>query len=150
MGWDRKIYFGPAKIASENHRIFKWNFSRRNKHDTFWHVILWRFYLTGDMTNLYPFIKGWLEYPFSKLFSANVSLWNQYKYNAFNIFSCRILIISYKILMITGISNVNKWINHIWNIMLKRHSILPTRTSLFIWSAGKIESVQEFKFKLFE
>ena len=57
------------------------------------------------MTNLYPFIQGWLEWPFSELFSANASLWNQYKYIAFNIFSCRILIISYKILIITGISN---------------------------------------------
>ena len=57
------------------------------------------------MTNLYPFIQGWLEWPFIELFSANISLWNQYKYIAFNIFSCRILIISYKILIITGISN---------------------------------------------
>ena len=44
----------------------------------------------------------------------------------------------------------NKLINHIWNIMLKRHNILPTRTSFFISSPGKIESVQEFKIKLFE
>ena len=64
-----------------------------------------RFYLTGDMTNLYPFIQGWLEWPFSELFSANVSLWNQYKYIAFNIFTCRILIILYKILIIAGISS---------------------------------------------
>ena len=33
-----------------------------------------RFYLTGDMTNLCPFIQGLLEWPFSELFSANVSL----------------------------------------------------------------------------
>ena len=64
-----------------------------------------RFYLTRDMTNLYPFIQALLEWPFSELISADVSLWNQYKYIAFNIFSCRILIISYKILIITGISN---------------------------------------------
>ena len=64
-----------------------------------------RFYLTEDMTNLYPFIQGSLEWPFSKLISADVSLWNQYKYIAFNIFSCRILIVSYKMLIITGISN---------------------------------------------
>ena len=44
----------------------------------------------------------------------------------------------------------NKLINHIWNIMLKRHNILPTRTSFFISSAGKIESVKELKMKLFE
>ena len=64
-----------------------------------------RFYLTGDMMNLYPFIQGWLEWPFSELFSANVSLWNQCKYIAFNIFSFRILIMLYKILIIIGISN---------------------------------------------
>ena len=44
----------------------------------------------------------------------------------------------------------NKCINHMWNIMSKRHKILPTRTRFFISSAGKIESVQEFKIKLFE
>ena len=69
------------------------------------------------MTNLYSFIQSSLEWPFSELFSANVSLWNQYKYIAFNIFTCRILIILYKILIITGISNgEKKCINHIWNI----------------------------------
>ena len=57
------------------------------------------------MTNLYPFIQVSLEWPFSELFSANVSLWNQYKYIVFNIFSCRILIVSCKMLIITGISN---------------------------------------------
>ena len=57
------------------------------------------------MTNLYPFIQHWLEWPFSPLLSADVSSWNQYKYIAFNISSCRILIISYKMLIITGISN---------------------------------------------
>ena len=61
--------------------------------------------MTGDITNLYPFIQGSLEWPFSELFSTNVSLWNHYKYIVFNIFSCRILIISYKMLIITGISN---------------------------------------------
>ena len=43
-----------------------------------------------------------------------------------------------------------KLVNHIWNIMPKRHNILPTRNSFFISSAGKIQSVQEFKIKLFE
>ena len=62
------------------------------------------FYLTGDMTNHYPFIQGLLEWPFRELFSANVSLWSQYSYIAFNFCSCRILIISYKTLIITGIS----------------------------------------------
>ena len=64
-----------------------------------------RVYLTGDMTNFYPFIQGSLEWPFSELFTANVSLWNQYKYIAFNIFLCKTLIISYKMLIITGICN---------------------------------------------
>ena len=36
---------------------------------------------------------------------ANVWLWNKCKHIAFNIFSCRILIISYKMLIITGTSN---------------------------------------------
>ena len=57
------------------------------------------------MANLYPFIQVSLEWPFSELFSANVSLWNQHKYIAFNIFTCRILIILYKILIIIGISD---------------------------------------------
>ena len=60
------------------------------------------------MTNPYPHIQGSLEWPFSELFSANVSLWNQYKYIAFKIFSCRILIVSHKMLIITGISNEKK------------------------------------------
>ena len=64
-----------------------------------------RFYLAGDLTNLYSFIQGSLEWPFSELFSSDVLLWNQYKYIAFNIFTCRILIISFKMLIITGISN---------------------------------------------
>ena len=107
--------------------------------------------LTGDMMNLYTCIQRLLEWPFSELFSPNESLWNQYKYIAFNIFSCRILIILYKMLVITAISNEkNKWINHIWNIMLKRHNTLPTRTTFFISSAGKSKIVQEFKLKLFE
>ena len=43
-----------------------------------------------------------------------------------------------------------KLINHVWNIILKRHNLLLTITSFFISSAGKIESVQKFKIKLFE
>ena len=68
-------------------------------------VLAKRFYLTGDMMYLYPFIQGSLESPFKGLFSADASLCNQYKYIAFNIFSWRILIISYKMLIITGISD---------------------------------------------
>ena len=57
------------------------------------------------MMDLCPFVQGLLEWPFSELFTANVSLRNQYKYIAFNIFSCKILIILYKMLTITGICN---------------------------------------------
>ena len=56
------------------------------------------------MANLDLFINGSLKWLFRELFSANVSLWNQYKYVAFNIFSRRILIISYEI------SNENKYL----------------------------------------
>ena len=34
--------------------------------------------------------------------------------------------------------------------MSKRYTTLPTRTRFFILSAGKSESVQEFKIKLFK
>ena len=79
-------------------------FSSRYSDAKFW-VGTRRFYLTGDMKNLSPFIQASLEWPFSELFSGNVSLWNQCKFIAFNIFSCRISMISYKMLIITGISN---------------------------------------------
>ena len=57
------------------------------------------------MTNLCPFIQGSLEWPFSELFNANVSFRDQCKYIAFNIFSCKTLIISNKTLIIRKISN---------------------------------------------
>ena len=101
------------------------------------------FCLGTYMTNLYPFIQGWLKWRFP----SKVSSWNQYKYIAFNVFSCRISIISYKILINTGMSNEKT--NHIWSIMLKRRNILPAGTP-FIPEAGKIENVQEFKIKLFK
>ena len=100
-----------------------------------------RFYLTGDMTNLYPFIEGSLEWPFSELFSANVLLWNQYKYIAFNIFSCKILIVFNKMLIIT--KTFNKKTNE-----LIMYGIAGTSFSVSIERI--IESVQEFKIKLFE
>ena len=56
------------------------------------------------MANLDLFINGSLKRLFRELFYANVSLWNQYKYVAFNIFSHRILIISYEI------SNENEYL----------------------------------------
>ena len=63
------------------------------------------FYFTGDVTNLHPFIQDSLELPFSELFSANVTLWNQYKYIAYNILSCRILVVLHKMLVTTVLSN---------------------------------------------
>ena len=50
-------------------------------------------------------IQASLEWPFSVLFSSDVSLWNQCKYIAFSVFSCKILIISCKMLLNTVISN---------------------------------------------
>ena len=34
---------------------------------------------------------------------------------------------------------------HIWNIMSKRHNILPTRTSFFISSAEKLKACRDSK-----
>ena len=62
-----------------------------------------RFYFTGDMTNLYPFIQGSLERPFSELFSANARY--GINTNILHLTFSRILIISYKMLIIRGISN---------------------------------------------
>ena len=76
------------------------------------------------MTNLYPFIQGSLEWPFGELFSANASLWNQYKYIEF--FSCRIVMISYKMLIITGISNEK-------TNELTTYGILCWNVTIFYW-----------------
>ena len=81
------------------------------------------FYLTGYMTNPYPFIQGSLERPFSELFSSDVSLWKQCKYIAFNIFSFTILIVSCKMLMITGISNENTNELNIYAILCRKVTI---------------------------
>ena len=57
------------------------------------------------MTNLYSLIRGLLEWLFSELFLSDASLRDKYKFIAFNIFSCNILKIYCKILIITVISN---------------------------------------------
>ena len=44
----------------------------------------------------------------------------------------------------------NKWFNQICKFMSKLHNILPTKTSFFISSGGKISGVREFKVKFFE
>ena len=87
-----------------------------------------RFYLTRDMTNLSPFIQGSLKWPFTELFSANVSLMHQYI--AFKIFLYRVLIILHKMLMITGIFNEKT--NELTMYGKLGLMILPTRTSFFI------------------
>ena len=71
----------------------------------------------------------------------------QSKFIAFNIFSCKFLITSCKILIITVISTGKLMNYHVWKIMSKRHNILPTRASFFALSAGKIESGRKFEIK---
>ena len=109
------------------------------------------FYSTGDMMNLYSSIQGSLVGSFSIFLMYRYGI--NIMYTAFNIFSIRILIILYKMLIVTGISNETIYsilsysilINHICNIMSKRQNILTTRTSFFISSASKIENVRKFK-----
>ena len=54
---------------------------------------------------LYSFIRGSLEWPFSELILSDASLWNQYKFIAFKIFSCIISVIYFNILIIAVIPN---------------------------------------------
>ena len=83
-----------------------------------------------------------------KITNCNVSLWNQYKYIVFNIFTYRILIISYKI---TGISNEKINALTIYKILCQNFTIFYRQGLIFfISSAIKIETVQEFKIKPFE
>ena len=62
-------------------------------------------------------------------------------YIAFNIFSCRTLIISDKMLIITGISNETTNELGKYAILCRNVNILPTKTSFFISSARKIKSM---------
>ena len=118
-----------------------------------------RFYSTRDITNLYPFIQDSLEWPFSELFSANGQLWNQYKYIAFNIFSCRILIILYKMLVTTC-----QWLHvvafsehdilHFWdNVHLFKYYSMKVPEncfSLFSCSNQTCIQVSKFSFSLYK
>ena len=61
------------------------------------------------------------------------------------IFSCRNLIVSYKMLIITGISNENKWINHIWNIMSKRHNIYRQELACMFQVQEKLKACKNSK-----
>ena len=91
--WCWKILFFDVEL-----KIFINNFQ-------FFSVSTRRFYLAWGVTNLYSFIRGSLKWPFSELFLSDASLWNQYKFIAFNIFSYNISIIYSKILIITVTSN---------------------------------------------
>ena len=51
---------------------------------------------------------------------------------------------------ITGISNETRTELTMYAILCQNVSILPTRTSFFISSAGKIENMNKFKTKRFE
>ena len=64
-----------------------------------------RFYLTGGITNRYPFIWGLLEQSFSESYFCDASLLIRYKFIAFKFFSWKVLIISYKTSIITVIFN---------------------------------------------
>ena len=117
-------WFNPSipKECTAQKKSFPLRISSVNKHNPTYGMcycgtryvlfllqLIWprRFYLAGDffLTNLFSFIQDSLEWPFSELFFSDVLLWKWYRYIAFNIFSCRILIISYKMLIFTGISN---------------------------------------------
>ena len=67
------------------------------------------------------------------MLSANVSLWSQYKSIAFNISSCKIVIISYRMLFITGISNGKGNELTIYGILCRNVTIVYRQelTSLF-------------------
>ena len=87
--------------------------------------------------------------------NTNILYFNSFmteaRHERVNIFSCRILIISYKMLIMTGISNERRNELTIHALLCRNgQNILPKGTSFFISSAGKIENVQEFSVKLFE
>ena len=61
------------------------------------------------------------------------------------------LFFSCKISIITVRSNeAENELTYICNIKLKRHNILPTRTSIFVSNAEKNETMQEFSVKFFK
>ena len=63
---------------------------------------------------------------------SDVLLWKQYKYIAFNIFSGRSLIISYKIFIITGISNETRNELTIYAILWQNVTILYRQELVFL------------------
>ena len=64
-------------------------------------------------------------------------LWSQYKFIAFNIFCCKSLIISCRILIITVISNETSNELTVFSKLCENHNILPRRYCFLISSAGK-------------
>ena len=102
---------------------------------------IWRrFYLSEGMTNLYPFIRGSWERSFSELFLFDALLWNQYKFIAFNIFLCRISIISWNILIAPVIPNEKSnelgMFHKKWSFPLRISTVNTTKSTekLWIWS----------------
>ena len=77
-----------------------------------------------------------MERSFNELFSANVLSWNQYIYIAFNIFLCRIVITSFKILIITGISNEKSNKFTIYRILCRNVTIFYRQELAFNFSCS--------------
>ena len=80
----------------------------------------------------------------------NVSLGNKNKFITFNIFSCRNLIILYKVLIITRILIEKANELTINDILCQNVTIFYGKNSFLMLIIGKNESVQEFKAKIFE
>ena len=102
------------------------------------------------MAKFYSFIRGSLEWPFSELYFFDALLWNQHKFIAFNIFPCKILITSCKILIITVI--YNKTPNELtpYTILCRKVTILYRQglASLFqVWE--KLNSKKSFSSSCF-
>ena len=81
-----------------------------------------------------------LEWPFSELIFFDALFWNPYKVIAFNIVSCRILITSYKLLIIIVIS-------HEATEELTIYALLCAHVTILYWQElASLFQVQE-KFK---
>ena len=130
MSWNWVAYYSNSCCGTWFDMTQKRSHSNIKSYCFFWTR---RFDLTRDMTNIYPFIQGSLEWPFRELFFGDVSSWNQYKYIAFNVVSCRIAIISSKMLFIKGISNEKTKELTIYGILCQNITIFYRQelTSLF-------------------
>ena len=102
------------------------------------------------MAKFYSFIRGSLEWPFSELYFFDALLWNQHKFIAFNIFPCKILITSCKILIITVIYNKTPNELTTYTILCRKVTILYRQglASLFqVWE--KLNSKKSFSSSCF-